>query len=91
MDNFFDALEMLGEENSVDTELLIEKVKSAMLKVDIYILENAIMQMKCTDNIRNFESYLISTLFNEANGRHFKENAEQRWAEYAVKRDMGGF
>ena len=68
-----------------------EVVKSAMLKVDIYILENAIMQMKCTDNIRNFESYLISTLFNEANGRHFKENAEQRWAEYAVKRDMGGF
>lgn len=66
-----------------------EVVKSAMLKVDIYILENAIMQMKCTDNIRNFESYLISTLFNEANGRHFKENAERRWAEYAVKRDMG--
>lgn len=32
MDNFFDALKMLGEENSVDTELLIDKVKSAMLK-----------------------------------------------------------
>ena len=32
MDNFFDALEMLGEENSVETALLIEKVKSAMLK-----------------------------------------------------------
>lgn len=32
MDNFFDALKMLGEENSVETELLIEKVKSAMLK-----------------------------------------------------------
>ncbi|MCM1505863.1 MAG: transcription termination factor NusA [Ruminococcus flavefaciens] len=29
---FFDALESLGEENSVETELLIEKVKSAMLK-----------------------------------------------------------
>lgn len=32
MDNFFDALQMLGEENSVETELLVEKVKSAMLK-----------------------------------------------------------
>lgn len=32
MDNFFDALKMLGEENSVETELLVEKVKSAMLK-----------------------------------------------------------
>lgn len=32
MDNFFDALKMLGEENSVETDLLVEKVKSAMLK-----------------------------------------------------------
>lgn len=29
---FFEALKLLGEENSVETELLIEKVKSAMLK-----------------------------------------------------------
>ncbi|MBR4628430.1 MAG: transcription termination/antitermination protein NusA [Ruminococcus sp.] len=29
---FFEALALLGEENSVETELLIEKVKSAMLK-----------------------------------------------------------
>ena len=29
---FFKALESLGEENSVETDLLIEKVKSAMLK-----------------------------------------------------------
>jgi len=29
---FFDALELLEEENSVESELLIEKVKSAMLK-----------------------------------------------------------
>ncbi len=32
MENFFDALKMLGEENSVETALLVEKVKSAMLK-----------------------------------------------------------
>ncbi len=30
--DFFSALALLGEENSVETELLIEKVKSAMLK-----------------------------------------------------------
>ena len=29
---FFDALALLGEENSVETEILIEKIKSAMLK-----------------------------------------------------------
>lgn len=68
-----------------------EVVKSAMLKVDINVLENAIEQMKRTDNVRNYESYLISTLFNEANGKRFKENAEERWAEYAVKRDFGGY
>ncbi len=32
MENFFDALQMLGEENSVGTDVLIEKVKTAMLK-----------------------------------------------------------
>lgn len=32
MENFFEALKALGDENSVETELLIEKVKSAMLK-----------------------------------------------------------
>lgn len=66
-----------------------EVVKSAMLKVDRVCLENAVEQMKQTDNICNYERYLISTLFNEANGRSFKENAEGRNVEYAVKRDMG--
>lgn len=66
-----------------------EVIKSAMLRVDIICLQNAIEQMKQTDNICNHEKYLISTLFNEANGRHFRENAESRWAGYAVKRDFG--
>lgn len=30
--SFFEALALLGEENSVDTDILIEKIKSAMLK-----------------------------------------------------------
>lgn len=57
-----------------------EVVKAAMLKVDRICLENAIEQMKQTDNVRNHEKYLISPLFNEANGRN---------VEYAVKRDFG--
>ena len=66
-----------------------EVIKSAMLKVDRVCLENAIEQIKQTDNVRNYERYLISTLFNEANGRSFKENAENRNVEYAVRRDFG--
>lgn len=66
-----------------------EVIKSAMLKVDRTCLENAIETMKQTDNIRNYERYLISTLFNEANGRHFKENAEGRNIDYAIRRDFG--
>lgn len=66
-----------------------EVIKAAMLKVDRICLENAIEQMKQTDNVRNYERYLISTLFNEANGRSFRENAEARSVDYAVKRDFG--
>jgi hypothetical protein len=66
-----------------------EVIKAAMLKVDRICLENAIEQMKQTDNVRNYEKYLISTLFNEANGRCFRENAEDRNVEYAVERDFG--
>ena len=67
-----------------------EIVKSAMLKVDVSVLQNALEQIRHTDGVQNFERYLISTLFNEANGKRFKENATDRWADYAVKRDFGG-
>ena len=60
-----------------------------MLKVDRVCLENAIEQMKQTDIVRNYERYLIRTLFNEVNGRSFRENAEDRNIDYAVKRDLG--
>lgn len=68
-----------------------EVVKSTMLKVDNTVLTNAIDQISHADCIQNYEKYLISTLFNEANGKTFKENAESRWADYAVKRDSGRF
>ena len=60
-----------------------------MLKVDRICLENAVEQIKQTNNVRNYERHLISTLFNEANGRSFKENAETGSVDYAVKRDLG--
>ena len=70
-------------------EFPCEVIKSAMLKVDRICLENAIEQIKQNDNVRNYERYLISTLFNKANGRSFKENAETRSVDFAVKRDLG--
>ena len=67
-----------------------EVVKSAMLKVDIVVMQNAIEQIRQIDGVRRKERYLISTLFNEANNKHYNENSEERWADYAVKRDFGG-
>ena len=68
-----------------------EVVKSSMLKVDIVVLQNAIEQIKQIDGVKRKELYLISTLFNEANNKHYNENAEERWAVEAVKRDFGGY
>ena len=68
-----------------------EVVKSAMLRIDNNVLTNAISQISHANSIQNYEKYLISTLFNEANGKTFKENAESRWADFVVKRDFGRF
>ena len=43
---FFEALSLLGDENSVETEILVEKVKSALLKA----IRKAYPD--CEDNIR---------------------------------------
>ena len=72
-------------------ELPREVIRSAMLKVDITCLRNAVEQMQQIDNVRNYEKYFISVLFNEVNGRHFKENAEYRWVEYRSRKDLGMF
>ena len=55
-----------------------EVVKSAMLKVDINVLENAIEQMKRTDNVRNYESYLTSTKANRSHGELKATNTKCR-------------
>lgn len=66
-----------------------EIVKSAMLKVDISTLEDAVESVSHAENVRNFEKYLISTLFNAVNTQHFKEDSEAKFADFAFKRDFG--
>lgn len=66
-----------------------EVVKSAMLKVDISTLENAVESVSHAGNVHNFEKYLISTLFNAVNTQRFKEDSEAKFADYAFKRDFG--
>ncbi len=65
--SFFEALSLLGDENSVDTEVLVEKVKSALLKA----IRKAYPD--CEDNIRvdidpatkKLEMYLIKTVVDD--------------------------
>ncbi len=68
MDNqFFEALSTLGSETNVDTELLVEKVKSAMLKAARKAYPD------CEENIRveidpatkTFEMYLKQTVVDD--------------------------
>lgn len=66
-----------------------ELVKSAMLKVNISNLEDAVESVSHAENVRNFEKYLISTLFNAVNTQHFKEDSEAKFADYAFKRHFG--
>lgn len=64
---FFEALSMLGDENSVETEVLVEKVRSALLKA----IRKAYPD--CEDNIRvdidpagkKLEMFLIKTVVDD--------------------------
>ena len=58
-----------------------ETVKAVMLKADIVAVQNTISQMQHAEEIKNFEKYFISTLFNEICSGRFKENCEVRWAQ----------
>lgn len=66
-----------------------EVVKSAMLKVNISTLEDAVVSVSHAENVCNFEKYLISTLFNAVNTQRFKEDSEAKFTDYAFKRDFG--
>ena len=61
-------------------------IRSVMLKIDRGCVERAIETMKHTEHIRNYERYLLSTLFNEANGRHLRTNTENRQIDEQLRR-----
>lgn len=67
-----------------------EIVKSTMMKVDLEVIENAIDQVKRSGNVKNYEKYLISTIFNEVTVKHSKTNNEARWADYEFKKNFWG-
>ena len=64
-------------------------VKSRMLKANICMVENALLKMSEVDDIRKFQRYFITTLYNETLSYHFNEGCECRWAAQAVARDFG--
>jgi hypothetical protein len=65
-----------------------EVIRSVMLKIDRGCVERAIETMKHTEHIRNYERYLLSTLFNEANGRHLRINTENRQADELLRQEQ---
>ena len=64
---FFKALESLGEENSVETELLIEKVKSAMLKAAkrAYPHSEDRIRVEIDPKTKRFEMYIVQDIIDD--------------------------
>lgn len=68
MDNsFFDALSSLGSEANVDTALLVEKVKSAMLKAarKAYPDSEENIRVEIDPETKTFEMYLVQTVVDD--------------------------
>lgn len=65
--DFFKALESLGEENSVETELLIEKVKSAMLKAarKAYPHSEENIRVEIDPVTKKFEMYIVQEVIDD--------------------------
>ena len=65
--DFFKALESLGEENSVETELLIEKVKSAMLKAarKAYPHSEENIRVEIGPVTKKFEMYIVQEVIDD--------------------------
>ncbi len=65
--DFFKALESLGEENSVETEILIEKVKSAMLKAarKAYPHSEENIRVEIDPLTKKFEMYIVQEVIDD--------------------------
>ena len=64
---FFKALESLGEENSVETDLLIEKVKSAMLKAAkrAYPHSEERIRVEIDPKTKKFEMFIVQDIIDD--------------------------
>ncbi len=64
---FFKALESLGEENSVETDLLIEKVKSAMLKAAkrAYPHSGDRIRVEIDPKTKKFEMFIVQDIVDD--------------------------
>ncbi|MDE7098022.1 MAG: transcription termination factor NusA [Ruminococcus sp.] len=67
MENFFKALHELGEENSVGTEQLIEKVKSAMLKAakKAYPHSEDRIRVEIDPDSKKFAMYIVQEIIDD--------------------------
>lgn len=67
MDNFFEALSVLGSEANVDTALLVEKVKSAMLKAarKAYPDSEENIRVEIDPATQTFEMFLMQTVVDD--------------------------
>lgn len=65
--SFFEALALLGEENSVETEVLIEKVKSAMLKAarKAYPHSEENIRVEIDPETKRFEMYIEQEVIDD--------------------------
>ena len=64
-------------------------IQSKMLQADINMVQNVLLKMAQVDDIKDFQRYFISSLYNEVLTYHFNEGCESRWAAQAVARDFG--
>ena len=62
-----------------------EIVKKTMLKANRESLDNTLEIMRKAGEIRNYERYFISTLFNETNGTHFKSHTQSANYDYEIE------
>lgn len=67
MDNFFDALEMLSEENNVEIDLLIDKIKSAMLKAAkrVYPHSEERLRVEIDTENKKFAMYIVQEIIDD--------------------------
>ena len=66
-DRFFEALSKLSEENSVDTEILIEKVKSAMLKAarKAYPHSEENIRVEIEPETKRFQMFIVQEVIDD--------------------------